>query len=122
MADSELMEKTDETRRQIRPLYSIFEEKGVVTVTMEMPGVSKENLSISVENKELRVVGKRTDEEMEGTFLVRERRFGDFANVFTLDDTIDQNNINASLEDGVLTLTLHLKEEVKPKRIEIKSS
>ena len=39
MADNELMERTEETRRQIRPLYGIFEEKGVVKVTMEMPGM-----------------------------------------------------------------------------------
>jgi HSP20 family protein len=122
MADRELMERGADARVQIRPLYTIFEEKGVVKVRMEMPGVSKENLSVSIENRELRVIGKRSADETEGTFIIRERRAGDYANVFTLDDTIDQNRIDASLEKGMLTITLHLKEEVKPKRIEIKAS
>ena len=122
MADKELMERPQETKGQIRSLYSIIEEKGEVTVTLDMPGVKKKDLSISIENSELRVTGKRDDEDTSGTYLVRERRYGDFSNSFTLDDTIDQNNVEASLESGLLTIKLHLREEVKPKRIEIKTS
>lgn len=122
MEDKELMERPQETKGQIRSLYSIIEEKGEVTVTLDMPGVKKENLSISIENSELRVTGKRDGEDTSGTYLVRERRYGDFSNSFTLDDTIDQNNVEASLENGLLTIKLHLKEEVKPKRIEIKTT
>ncbi len=122
MADKEIMERPEETRRQIRPLYSITEDKGEVTIYLDMPGVGKEDLSISIENNELRVIGKRGGEDTSGNYLVRERRTGDFANSFTLDNTIDQNNVDASLESGLLTIKLHLKEEVKPKRIQIKTS
>ena len=122
MADKDMMEKYQETRRQIRPLYRIIENKGEVTLTVDMPGVRKEDLSISIENSELRVAGKRTEEDREGRYLVMERRQGDFANSFTLDETIDQNNVEATLENGLLTVKLHLKEEVKPRRIQIKSS
>ncbi len=122
MADKEVMERPQEARRQIRPLYSIVENKGEVMLTIDMPGVKKEDLSISIENSELRLSGKRPDEELNGRYLVRERRRGDFVNSFTLDDTIDENNVDASLENGLLTVKLHLKEEVKPKRIQIKSS
>jgi HSP20 family protein len=122
MAEKEIVEKPQEARRQIRPLYSIVENKGEVTLTIDMTGVKKEDLSISIENSELRVSGKRPEEETQGRYLVRERRYGDFVNTFTLDDTIDQNNVDASLDNGLLTVKLHLKEEVKPKRIQIKSS
>ena len=122
MADKEMMERPQEAKRQIRSLYNIIQEKGEVVLTLDMPGVKKEDLSISVENSELRVTGKRSEEDTSGTYLVRERRYGDFSNSFTLDDTIDQNNVDALLENGLLTIKLHLKEEVKPKRIEIKTS
>ena len=121
MADKEIAERTQETRRQIRPMYRIIENKGEVTLTIDMPGVQKEDLSMSIENSELRVIGKRSNEGQEGRYLVRERRQGDFANSFTLDETIDQNNVEATLEHGVLTVKLHVKEEVKPRRIQIKT-
>jgi HSP20 family protein len=122
MADKEIMESTQDTRRQIRPLYSIVENRGEVILTIEMPGVKKDDLSISIENSELRVAGKRSENDPNGRYLVRERRQGDFVNSFTLDDTIDQNKVDASLDNGLLTVKLHVKEEVKPKRIEIKTS
>jgi len=122
MDDKNVVAKPQETSRQIRPLYCIAEDKGEVTIRLEMPGVRKGDLAISIENSELRVTGKRSKDAITGNYLVRERRHGDFANSFTLDDTIDQNNVEASLENGLLTIKLHLKEEVKPKRIQIKTS
>ena len=61
MADNEVMERTQEARRRIRPLYKITEKKGEVYITMEMPGVQKNDLSVSIENRELRVIGNRPD-------------------------------------------------------------
>ena len=122
MADNEVMERTQEARRRIRPLYKITEKKGEVYITMEMPGVQKNDLSVSIENRELRVIGNRPDNAEQGNYLVRERRDGDFSHAFTIDDTIDQNSIDATLENGVLTIALQQKEEVKPKRIQIKTS
>ena len=78
MADKEIMETTKDTGRQIRPLYSIVENKGEVTLTIEMPGVKKQDLAISIENSELRVAGKRSGNDPNGRYLVRERRQGDF--------------------------------------------
>ena len=120
MADRDVAERTETSARQIRPMYGIHEEKGSVVITMEMPGVSKGNLAINIESNELRVRGQRSLMDGTGTFLVRERRQGDFAQSFILDDTIDQNRIDAILERGVLTIVLNLKEEVKPRLIDIK--
>jgi HSP20 family protein len=53
---------------------------------------------------------------------MRERPSGTFRQVYTLDDTIDRNQIEASLEGGVLTLTLHRRESEKPRKIMIKPS
>ena len=121
MADREVAEQKETEARQIRHLYGIHENEGNVIITMEMPGVKKEDLTINVEGNELRARGQRDPAVESGTFLIRERRQGDFVQSFTLDDTIDQNRIDATLDKGVLSITLHLKEEVKPKLIEIKT-
>jgi HSP20 family protein len=87
-----------------------------------MPGVSKENLEVSVEGSELRVYGKRSVPEPSGEYVVRERRAADFYQAYTIDETIDRERIDAKLENGVLLLTLNLKESQKPRKIDVKSS
>ena len=109
--------------RFIRPLCLICEEEeGAVTLKLEMPGVSKDRLDIDVDGNELQITGKREAGSGEGTYLMNERPSGTFRQVYTLDDTIDHNKIEANLEGGVLTLTLHRRESEKPRKITIKPS
>jgi HSP20 family protein len=86
-----------------------------------MPGVTKENLDINIENNQLHIVGKRETESKEGKHIIKERRDGDFYQVYTLDDTVDKNKVEATLENGILLVTLNLKEAEKPKKIEVKT-
>ena len=116
-------EKEQEQARFIRPFCFICEEEqGVVTLKLEMPGVSKGQLDIDVDGNELQITGKREASGAEGTYLMRERPSGTFRQIYTLDDTIDRNKIEASLESGVLTLSLHRREADKPRKITIKPS
>ena len=121
--DVEVRKKRDKERvRFIRPVCFICEEEaGVVTLKLEMPGVGKDQLDIDVDGNEMLITGKR-ESGSEGTYLMRERPSGTFRQVYTLDDTIDRNRIEASLEGGVLTLTLYRKESEKPRKITIKPS
>jgi len=57
---------------------------------------------------------------VEGTYLIRERQVGEYQKRFIIDETIDQDKIQAVMNDGVLQLTLNIKETAKPRRIEIK--
>ncbi len=109
-------------RRNIRPPYRVWETDGKVVVELEMPGVKKDDLEIKIENNELEIIGRRSVEEIKGEYLIRERRDGDFYRVFTLDNTIDQDKIEAELKNGVLTLELALKESEKPKLITVKTT
>ena len=112
-----------EQTRFIRPFCFICEEEeGVVTLKLEMPGVTKDHLDIDVDGNELQITGKRDSGGAEGTYLMRERPAGAFRQVYTLDDTIDRNKIEAGLDKGVLTLTLHRRESEKPRKISIKTS
>jgi len=97
----------------------IKDEDGKISVRVEMPGVSRENLEIRVEGDKLIIHGTRVAKENNGTFLLREIREGDYHQEFTIDDTIDRNSIGASLENGVLHLSLGIKESEKPRRIDI---
>jgi HSP20 family protein len=116
-------EREKEQVRFIRPFCFICEEEqGVVTLKLEMPGVSKDQLDIDVDGNELQVTGRREAGDSEGTYLMRERSAGTFRQVYTLDDTIDRSKIEASLEGGVLTLNLHRRESEKPRKITIKPS
>jgi HSP20 family protein len=108
-----------ESRRTVVPACSIAEDAGVVTVKLEMPGVPKEGFEVKIEGNELSVAGEKRAEEGRGRYLLRERRSGSYRKVFTLDETISRDKVDASLVDGILTIRLEVKEAAKPRRIEI---
>ena len=88
---------------------------------LDMPGVTRDGLDVQIEDNELTITGRRKARPVQGTWLVKERLEGSFEAAYTVDDTIDPAKIEASLDDGVLTVTLHIKEAVKPRRIPVKS-
>lgn len=106
--------------RFLRPRAAVNEARdGKLQVILEMPGVSKDRLEVRIENNELRVTGHR-DPAQEGKYVLRERVQGDFLQTYTLDETVDQANVQAVLEKGILTLTLDLKDHVKPRTIAVR--
>jgi HSP20 family protein len=63
--------------------------------------------------------GKRTGNGAEGKYILREIKSGDYYNDFSLDDTIDRNKIEASVKNGLVTITLGIKESEKPRKITV---
>jgi len=118
----ELVSKEEKTvpARYYVPTTDIFETDDALTVVMEIPGVEREALEVNIENDVLRV-DARIDfskyEELEP--LYTEYNVGHFTRSFTLSNNIDQQQISAHLDDGVLTLTLKKAEEAVPRRIAI---
>lgn len=106
--------------RSLVPAYAVRDEKDAVYLSIEMPGVERDNVDITVENNQLMVRGHRETEET-GRYHIRERRTGDFFRSFTVDDTVDTENIEAKMENGVLNLKLGMKEHAKPRKIEVKA-
>jgi len=117
MSDKQLA--TREARRHIRPLSSMCEDGGVITLCLEMPGVAKDGVELEVEGNELRIRGARPAPGASTRYLLRERVDGDYVEVYTLDETVDRGRIDAAMEAGVLTVTLHLREAEKPRKIQI---
>ena len=103
----------------VTPVASVVEDGDAYLLKVEMPGVNKEGLEISVENNELTINGRRDLAQIEGTLIHRESRTEDFRRVFELDPSIDTGKIAAKIEQGVLTLTLPKAEQVKPRKITV---
>jgi len=101
------------------PRTNIREEKEQYVLELEMPGVRKEGLEVTVENGELTIIGRRLDEQLPGEPLYRESRPLDYRRVFDLDPSIDTARITARMEQGILTLTLPKAEKVKPRKITV---
>jgi len=98
----------------------ILETDDALTVVMEIPGVEKKNVDVSIENDVLRVEGRIDFSKYGGMEpLYTEYNVGHFARAFTLSDKIDQQQIAAQLDDGVLTLTLKKAKEAMPRKIAI---
>lgn len=108
-----------ENRRTILPVCGIWGDDSIVILKVEMPGVHKDAIEVRIDGDQLTIKGKVPDEPRSGSWLLRERRQGNYERRFTIDNTIDRDHIDAVYEQGVMTLTLHIKDEVKPRRIEI---
>ncbi len=115
----ERREEDVRAHRTLRPVSNICQDDGKVLLRVEMPGVTKDKVDVRVENDTLTIRGERAVPG-EATYLVRERMVAPYERTYTLDDSIDRDNIEAHMEHGVLTLTLHMREQVKPRKIEIK--
>ena len=119
------VEKGQEATRPTRafmPNADIFETKDDLTVVLEMPGVDRDNINISVENGVLTVEGTINFGKYEGLQPVySEYNVGPFRRSFRISSRIDQDNINAEMSDGVITLVLPKVEEAKPRRIEVRT-
>lgn len=89
------------------PATDIHETEDALIVTVEMPGVEKDGVNVTLEKRELTIDGHCRPFVPEGYALTHaEYREGDFQRTFTLSDSIDGGAIKASMKDGVLTLTL----------------
>jgi len=102
------------------PATDIYETSENYSLKMEMPGVSKENLEITLENNELEISGKVDLEESTGKELkYSEYRLGNYYRKFKVGNDIDMDSVKAELDNGILTVVLNKSERVKPKKIAI---
>ena len=108
-----------ESEKFITPPASIRETSDAYTLELEMPGVSKEGLEISIEKNELSIVGRRSAPAIQGTQLHRESRPHNYRRSFEIDPSIENGKIAARMHQGVLTLTLPKAEKVKPRKIAV---
>ncbi len=102
------------------PELNVYETEKEFELTLALPGMSKDDIELSVENHTLTISGERTFEEENGRKYHRvESRFGKFERSLPLPDIIDEDNINATYENGVLTVTVPKLKEKAGRKIEV---
>ena len=91
-------------------------------VRASMPGVSPDNIHVSIEDNVLTIRGETAShfENTEGSYLMRERRSGSFHRALRLPDTVDQDRAEPRYEHGVLTVTLPKAEAKRARQFEVK--
>lgn len=106
------------------PALDVIEEEDKMIVKAEVPGLSAEDINVTIQNDQLTISGEfKEEEEQEGKhYHRRERRMGHFERTLNLPNTLNTEDVDAEFKDGILTLAFQKLEEVKPKRIEISTS
>ena len=118
----EVDEQQEGTRamRAFLPTTDIFETEEGLIVVLEMPGVDRNNVEVSVDNGVLTVEGEIEFSKYEGLQpLYSEYNIGPYRRTFRLPRTIDLEKIRAEMRDGVVTLMLPKSEQAKPRRIAV---
>jgi HSP20 family protein len=104
------------------PPVDIFEDGNhEIVLRAELPGLKREDIDIRVENNTLTLRGERKqDSEVKQEQYHRiERAYGAFSRSFALPSTVNTEKVSAAFADGVLTITLPLREEAKPRQIQV---
>jgi HSP20 family protein len=118
------VEKKEETTipaRVFLPNADIYETPNELKVVLEMPGIEKNNVEISIEDGILHVESRLDLSKYAGLQpLYTEYNVGHYARSFQLSSKIDQSKIAAEMKDGVLSLTLPKAEDAKPRTIQVK--
>ena len=106
------------------PALDVYDDKDNLVITLEVPGMKKEDIEISLHDGMLTVSGERKDEreQTEGQAFRSERYFGKFQRSLSLPTAVDANKVKASYKDGILTIRLPKAEGAKPKQISVSAS
>ena len=105
------------------PALDLYQNNDNVIAVVELPGMRKEDIEISLHDGTLTISGERKMETQEGDKAERSERYvGKFRRSITLPTRVDANKVSATYKDGILTVTLPKAEEAKPKQIQVNVS
>jgi HSP20 family protein len=110
------------TRGSWVPAVDIYHtDNHTLVLKVELPDVAREDIDLRVENDTLTISGqKQRDKDVKDEQYHRlERAYGAFSRTFTLPPTVDAAKIGAEYKNGVLTVTLPVREEAKPRQIQV---
>jgi|YNPMSStandDraft_1061717.scaffolds.fasta_scaffold62861_2 HSP20 family molecular chaperone IbpA len=109
-------------RPVVRPETDIYETKDAIIIVMDVPGVEPASVDVQLEEDVVTVRARMASVESPvGELLFREYCERDYERSFRLPVRVDDRKVEANLKNGVLTITLPLAPEVKPKQIQVKA-
>lgn len=105
----------------VSPAVDMFDKDDELVVKVEVPGIDKENIKISVSDSVLTIKGemKKEEEIKEEDYYYSERSYGSFSRSLTLPAKVVENKIKAEFKDGILEIHLPKAVESKPKEIKV---
>ncbi len=103
------------------PAVDVYETENELVIKADLPEISEKELDVRVENNMLTIRGERRFEQKvkEENYLRMERAYGSFSRSFSLPNTVNTEAVKAEYKEGVLTLTLPKRAELKPKQVKI---
>jgi HSP20 family protein len=112
--------QTGQLERFVQPRVSVYERADDVLLELEMPGVERDKIEVSVERDELTITGwRQTVDKDQYEVLHQERLPVSFRRSFVLGEQLDGTRISAAFKDGVLSLMLPKAEQAKPRKIAV---
>jgi HSP20 family protein len=109
--------------RGVHPPVNVFQdEQGAYVVHVEVPGYKPSDLSIESRGQTLVISGKREEQALAGGIHRRERRGGEFSRSLQLPRELDPSRAEASSSNGILTIRVPVREESRPRRIDVRAS
>jgi HSP20 family protein len=105
------------------PAFGFYEKDGNYVLNAEIPGVTKEDIAVTIDKNVLTISGKKEAkrEEEGANYYLQEATYGAFSRSIRIPGQIDENNVQANYKDGVLTLTMPQKKNPEGKQIKIES-
>jgi HSP20 family protein len=101
------------------PAVNVYQDKDRFTVVVELPGLKKEEIDISLHDNTITIAGERKREESSEQEFLTARLYGKFQRSLTLPTAVDAEKVKASYKDGLLQVVLPKAEEAKPKQTEV---
>ncbi|MCL2103339.1 MAG: Hsp20/alpha crystallin family protein [Syntrophorhabdaceae bacterium] len=103
------------------PAVDIFETEQEIVLKVEIPGLTKDQVNVEVNEGTLHLKGERKFEKdvKEESYHRIERVYGGFQRSFALPDAVDPEKVNAELKDGILEVRLGKREQAKPRQIQV---
>ncbi|MEN6427181.1 MAG: Hsp20/alpha crystallin family protein [Phycisphaerales bacterium] len=118
--------QTEGTRREgqsrcFQPATDVVETADAVLLRLDMPGVARENVDLTIDKDMLTIVGK-AEPEQAGQAVYRETYVGDYQRQFSLSADLDPARITAAMSHGVLTVQIGRAEKARPRKIKIEAT
>lgn len=109
-------------KRRIIPPTDIYENSDSYVILMEMPGIDKSTLSVKIDDDRLIVEASTVEVGKEWKAIDVEFELGNYHREFRIGNKVNKENIEATYNEGILTITLHKAENFKPRQIEVKTA
>lgn len=113
-----LTRETSDRPPTVMAFDAIRDDESVI-LYFDVPGVTADNIDVHVERNELTITANRVWDSDDREILVSERPQGSFTRRVMLSDILDADRLEASLSDGVLTVTIPVSEKSKPRKIDV---